>query len=475
MENFLNSALQRVEKTASWIWYFNKSIFPPDFSKLHIGLSFLQSFIHTGYNIMKRLFLYIAISMPLLLSAQTVISIKIDGAINPVVAAYIHRSIEKAMSENAACVLIHLNTPGGLLKSTRMIVGDILESPIPVIVYVSPAGAHAGSAGVFITLAADIAAMAPGTNIGAAHPVTMQGTADSIMNSKSTNDAAAFIRTIAEYRKRNLQWAEDAVRQSVAISANEALQKNIIDLIVPNDRELLNQVDGKLIMRDSAKFQLHTRGAVIETLDMGFTEKLLNIISDPDVAYILLMLGLLGLIFELFNPGIIFPGIIGFISIVLAFYALNTLPVNYAGLALIIFGVILLLLEIKIVTHGMLAIGGIAALLIGSLMLIRPGSGLEVARISRTLIISTIAVTAGFFLFVIGMGLKAQRRKPVMGIEAMLGKTAEAIDVLDPSGRVRIQGEIWNAISISGVANMGEKLCVKEVKNLTLYVEHLNT
>ncbi len=196
---------------------------------------------------MKRLCLYIVISMPLLLSAQTVISIKIDGAINPVVATFIHRGIQKASDDNAACLLIHLNTPGGLLKSTRIIVGDILESPVPVIVYVSPAGAHAGSAGVFITLAADIAAMTPGTNIGAAHPITMQGAPDSIMNSKSTNDAAAFIRTIAEYRNRNLQWAEDAVRQSVAITANEALRKNIIDLIVSNDRELLNQIDGKQI------------------------------------------------------------------------------------------------------------------------------------------------------------------------------------------------------------------------------------
>jgi membrane-bound serine protease (ClpP class) len=191
-------------------------------SKLHEDLSFLKSFIPAGKNIMKRIFLYIAISMPLLLSAQTVISIKIDGPINPVVASYIHRSLEKAINEQAACLLIHLNTPGGLLKSTRIIVGDILESSIPVIVYVSPAGAHAGSAGVFITLAADIAVMAPGTNIGAAHPVTIQGAPDSIMNSKSTNDAAAFIRTIAEYRKRNLVWAEDAVRQSVAITANEA-------------------------------------------------------------------------------------------------------------------------------------------------------------------------------------------------------------------------------------------------------------
>jgi len=425
--------------------------------------------------IMKRILLFIAFFPPFLLSAQTVISIKIDGPINPVTASYIHRGIEKGISEHATCILIHLNTPGGLLKSTRNIVSDILESRIPVIVYVSPAGAHAGSAGVFITMAADIAAMAPGTNIGAAHPVNMQGATDSVMNDKATNDAAAFIRTIAEFRNRNLAWAEDAVRQSVAITATEALQKNIIDLIVTNDQDLLNQVDGKMILRDSTRLPLHTRGASIQTLEMGFVEKLLNIVSDPDVAYILLMLGFIGLIFELFNPGAIFPGIIGFISLVIAFYSLNTLPLNYAGLALIIFGIVLLLLEIKIVSHGMLAIGGIAALLIGSLMLIKPGSGLELIRISRILIYSTVAILSAFFLFVVGMGLKAQRSRPSTGIKAMIGEAAEAIELINPSGRVLFHGEIWNAISISGMIKAGEKVNVREIRNLTLYIEHSNT
>ena len=424
---------------------------------------------------MKRILLFIAFFTPFLLSAQAVVSIKIDGPINPVSASYIHRAIEKGLAEHAACILIHLNTPGGLLKSTRTIVSDILESRIPVIVYISPAGAHAGSAGVFITMAADIAAMAPGTNIGAAHPVTMQGPTDSIMNNKATNDAAAFIRTIAEFRKRNLDWAEDAVRHSVAITATEALQKDIIDLIVPNDRELLNQVDGKLIMRDSTSLPLHTRGANIETLEMGFTEKLLNIISDPDVAYILLMLGFMGLLFEFFNPGAIFPGIIGVICLLVAFYALNTLPLNYAGLALIVFGIILLLLEIKIVSHGMLAIGGIAALLIGSLMLIKPDTGLEVIRISRVLIISTVALLSAFFLFVLGMGLKAQQTKQFTGISSMIGEAAEAIELINPSGRVLFHGEIWNAISLSGMIKAGEKVNVKEIKNLTLYIEHAST
>jgi membrane-bound serine protease (ClpP class) len=391
-------------------------------------------------------------------------------------AAFIHRAIEKAGVEKSSALIIHLNTPGGLLKSTRSIVGDILESPVPVIVFVSPAGAHAGSAGLFITLAADIAAMAPGTNIGAAHPVTLRGTMDSIMVSKATNDAAAFIRTIAEYRKRNLEWAEEAVRQSVAISAKEALQKNVIDLIVANDQDLLNEIDGKIIRRDSTSQQvLHTRGASIQVLELGFTERMLDLVSDPDIAYILLMLGLFGLIFELFNPGIIFPGIIGFISLILAFYALNTLPVNYAGLALIVFGIILLLLEIKIVSHGMLAIGGIVSLLIGSFMLIRPVSGLDMARISRVLIFSAVGITTCFFLFVVGMGLKAQQARPVSGVDGMIGETGEAIDPLNPSGRVRVHGEIWNAISRSGDIGQGERIRVLQVKDLTLYVEKANS
>ena len=424
---------------------------------------------------MKHLLSCLAFSLPLLVSAQKVISIKVDGAINPVVAAYIHRGIEKANSEKAACLLIHLNTPGGLLKSTRNIVGNIFESRVPVIIYVSPAGAHAGSAGLFITLAADIAVMAPGTNIGAAHPVSLQGIPDSIMNSKSTNDAAAFIRTIAEYRKRNLQWSEEAVRESVSITASEALKKNIIDLIVSTDADLLNEVDGRTIMRDSIRIPLHTRGATIQILDMGVGEKILNIISDPDVAYVLMMLGILGLLFELFNPGVYLPGIIGFISIVMAYYALNTLPVNYAGLALIIFGIVLLVLEIKIVSHGVFAIGGISALLIGSLMLIRPDSNFDLVRISRAVIISTVAVLGSFFLFVIGMGLRAQRRTPLIGIESMAGQTAETLDSLEPGGKVLIRGEIWNAVSSSGFIPKGEKVRIMEVRELVLFVEHIHS
>jgi membrane-bound serine protease (ClpP class) len=233
-------------------------------------------------------------------------------------------------------------------------------------------------------------------------------------------------------------------------------------------------VDGRSVIHNGGNIVLHTRGATIQVLEMGFTEKILNLISDPDLTYILLMLGLIGILFELFNPGAIFPGIVGFISLVLAFYALNTLPVNWAGLALIVFGVILMLLEIKIISHGLLAIGGIVSLLMGSLMLIRPDSNLEFGRISRALIISMVAVSAGFFLFVMGMGLKALRKKPLTGIEGMLGEMGETMDPLDPSGRVLVRGEIWNAVSVAGDLKKGEKVRITAVNDMTLHVEQLN-
>ena len=420
---------------------------------------------------MKCILLYCILFLPFALSAQTVISIKIDGAISPVVAEYIHDGIEKANREKASCLLIYLNTPGGLLQSTRVIVSSLLESGVPVIVYVSPAGAHAGSAGVFITMAAHIAAMAPGTNIGAAHPVSLQQAADSIMNEKGTNDAAAFIRTIAQKRNRNIQWAEDAVRQSVSITEKEALEKKVIDLIAFNEQDLLNQAEGKQVELGATTVTLHTKNARVELYEMSFTEKLLNILSDPNISYIILLLGLYGIMFELYNPGAILPGIVGVIALILAFYSMHTLPINYAGVALIIFAIILFLLEIKIVSHGLLTIGAVISLLLGSMMLIKSNSSLEMVKISRAVIISSTAVTALFFLGVIGMGLRAQRRKVVTGIEGLIGATGESLDTLEPAGTVLLQGEVWNAESIAGTISKGEKVLVKEMRNLKLYVE----
>lgn len=421
---------------------------------------------------MKHIILYLTfiLPLPLLLTAQKVVSINIDGAINPATAEFINRAITKAKKENAECLVIHLNTPGGLLKSTRNITGNILESTVPIVVYVSPAGAQAASAGVFITLSAHIAAMTQGTNIGAAHPVGMQGSMDTAMSEKVTNDAVALIRTIAEKRNRNLDWAEEAVRKSVSITATAALQQKVIDLIANDDKELLQLLDGRTVALNSGPVVLHTKSATVEIIEMGFIEKLLNIISDPNIAYILLMLGFYGLMFELYSPGAILPGIVGVICLIIAFYSLNTLPVNYAGLALIIFALFLFLLEIKIVSHGVLAIGGIISLLLGSMMLIRTGSG-EIGRISWAVIFSSVAVTALFFLFVIGMGLKAQRLKPFTGIELLIGETGEARELLNPHGMVLLHGELWQAESVSGEINIEEKVRVKRMQGFKLFVE----
>lgn len=424
---------------------------------------------------MKRYYLYffIWIFLSPIAHAQTVLSLSIEGSINPASAAFIHNGIEKAHQEKAQCLIIRLNTPGGLLESTRAIVSDILQSPVPVIVYVAPPGAHAGSAGVFVTLAADIAAMAPGTNIGAAHPVSLQGPMDTVMNGKATNDAAAFIRTIAQKRKRNFTWAEEAVRKSLSITENEALEQHVIDLVASNDQDLLHKIDGKTIQLSSGQVTLHTKNAVINTYEMSYTESILNLISDPNIAYIMLLIGIYGILFELFNPGAILPGIAGVIALILAFYSMHALPVNYAGLALIVFGIILFLLEIKIVSHGLLAIGGIISLTLGSFMLIRASSSLEVVRISTSVIISAAVVTTLFFLFVIGLGLRAQKPKPVTGVDGLVGITGEAFSALNPEGTVRVHGEIWNAESLKGPIQQGEKVLIKAVKGLRLYVEKM--
>jgi membrane-bound serine protease (ClpP class) len=420
----------------------------------------------------KRFFIFAAIILlPSFSFSQKVISINVNEGINPSTAEFIHQGIEKAQKENAQCLVINLNTPGGLLTSTRDIITNIMQSSVPVIVYVSPTGAHAGSAGVFITMSANIAAMAPGTNIGAAHPVDMQGKSDAVMNEKIVNDAAAFLRTIAEKRNRNVQWAEDAVRNSVAITEQEALQKNVINLIAVNEKDLLTQLDGKQIQLENGSKILHTKNATVETLEMGFFQKVLSRISDPNIAYIIMMLGFYGLLFELFSPGAIFPGIIGVICLILAFYSMSSMPVNYAGLALIIFGIILYLLEIKVISHGLLAIGGTISVLLGSMILFRTSPVDNFVSLSWSVIFSVTAFSVLFFLFIITMGLRAQRAKPVSGENAMIGQTAVTLTALDPHGQVSLMGEIWSAISLSQKININQKVIIKEVKELTLYVQ----
>ena len=412
--------------------------------------------------------------LPLLSFSGTVRVIIIDGAINPASADYIHTEIQRAVEEQAECLIIQLNTPGGLLKSTRVIVADLLSSPIPIIVYVSPSSAQAASAGLFVTLAAHIAVMAPGTNIGAAHPVTIGEQKDSIMIEKATNDAAAFIRTISEKRNRNVRWAEDAVRKSYSITETEALRDTVIDIIAANLTELLDRIDGKTIQTAQGQRVLKTKNATIVMAEKSFQQKILDILSDPNIAYIFMMLGIYGLLFELYNPGSILPGIVGFICLVLAFYSFHTLPINYAGLALIIFAIILFLLEIKVVSHGLLTIGGVISLALGSVMLIQTDSFLEFAVISWEVILVVVLLSAAFFLFAIGMGVKAQRRKPTTGMQGLIGEIGETMSDLRPEGQVKVHGEIWNALSLDGTVKKGTKVRVEEVENLKVKVRKHN-
>jgi membrane-bound serine protease (ClpP class) len=398
--------------------------------------------------------------------------ITIDASINPATADFIHEAIARAHEAHAECLVIRLNTPGGLLKSTRVIVADILSAPLPVVVYVAPSGSQSASAGTFITLAAHVAAMAPGTNIGAAHPVGMQGgEKDSIMNEKATNDAAAFIRSISEKRKRNVQWAEEAVRKSFSITESEALKSNVIDVVAPTVGSLLDSIDGKEVDLDGTTQTLHTAKVEIQEFAMDWKHKILDLLSDPNIAYIFFLLGIYGLMFELYNPGAVLPGVVGVISIIIALYSLHTMPINYAGLALIIFGIILFILEIKITSYGMLTVGGIISLALGSIMLIDSESSLEFAQISLSVIIPSVLLTAAFFAFAIGMGIKAQRLKPTTGSEGIVGESGETLTSLNPDGQVRVHGEIWNATSEEGEISAGTKIVVTAVNNLKLKVK----
>jgi len=411
------------------------------------------------------------------LSQQPVVYvIKIDGSINPSTSDYIKRSIQEANQKGAECLVIELNTPGGLLKSTRYIVSDLLTSPVPVIVFVSPSGSQAASAGVFITLASNIAVMAPGTNIGASHPVNTQGGMDSVMSEKVTNDAAAFIRSISEKRKRNVLWAEDAVRKSVSITETEALRDSVIDLIANDLNDLLAKVDGMEVETSTGKKILNTKNHVIVNFEEGWFSKILNIISDPNIAYILMMIGMSGIMLELYNPGAILPGVVGAICIVLGLYGLHTLPINYAGVALILLAVILFIAEIKVASYGMLTVGGVIALFFGSMMLIDSSSPLENAiEISMSVIITTVLIISGLFvLLLLGwLVVRAHKRKPMTGESGMLGEIGEVFDdMIGGKGTVKIMGEFWKAeTSETEDIPKGSKVKVVAMHDLTIKVK----
>lgn len=398
--------------------------------------------------------------------------LELNGVINPVSAKFIHEALDQAQEDGAECFIIQMDTPGGLMESMRTIIKDILASRIPVIVYVNPSGSRAASAGVFICYSAHIVAMTPGTNIGAAHPVTIgQTDSTSAIMEKVTNDAAAYIRSLAEKRNRNVEWGEKAVRESVSITEKEALELNVIDYIVPTLDSLLSVIDGKEVDMDDQKYILHTENAEIITIRMNWRFRILDKISDPNIAYILMLLGMYGIIFELSNPGSVLPGIVGVIFLILAFFAMQTLPLNYAGLMLIIFAIILFLLEIKVVSYGLLSIGGVISMLLGSLMLF--DSPEPFFKVSLSVILPAVILTAAFFLFAIGFGLKAQKQKPVSGAEGIIGEVGVAIEKISPEGRIKVHGEFWNAVAESPIKPKEKVKVCAVLDGLMLKVEPL--
>lgn len=396
---------------------------------------------------------------------------EVDGIINPATAKFITESIDQAVQQGGQCLIIQLDTPGGLMDSMRNIVKKFLASPIPIIVYVSPSGARAASAGVFITMAANIAAMAPSTHIGAAHPVTLgEGKESKTMSEKIVNDTVSYIKTIAKTRGRNVEWGEQAVRKSVSITEEEALKLHVIDLISPDVQDLLAKLDGRVVKFDGVTRTLLTKGIQPRSIKMSWRYKLLDTISNPSIAYILLMLGIYGIFFELSNPGAILPGVVGGIFLILAFYALQMLPVSFAGLALILFGIILFIAEIKVVSHGLLAIGGVISLFLGSLMLIE--SPTEYMKISLSVIIPAVLVSAAFFMFAVTKAIRARLTKPTTGMEGLIGETGTVSTPIAPEGKVSIHGEFWNAMSDQKI-EAGEKIQVIGVMNLKLKVKRI--
>lgn len=394
-----------------------------------------------------------------------------DGIISPVASRFIKKAIAEATEDGAEVLVIQLDTPGGLDTSMRDIVKEILNAKIPICVFVAPAGARAASAGVFITLAAHISAMAPSTSIGAAHPVSIgKEKMDEKMIEKVTNDAAAYIRSIAKKRGKNVKWAEQAVRKSISATNEEAVKKNIVDLTCKNIQELLEKLDGREVKLEDKKVVIKTKNVEVKKIEMGLKDRILSVITDPNIAYILLLLGMYGLIFELQNPGAIFPGVVGSICLILAFFAFQMLPVNFAALLLIILAIILFILETQITSHGLLTIGGIIAITFGSIMLMN--TDVPFLKISWKVILPAVVITAALFIFAIGMGIRVQFKKPTTGKEGLIGEIAVARTKIDKEGKVFVNGEIWGAES-KEVIKKGEKVKIVGFDKLTLKVEKI--
>jgi membrane-bound serine protease (ClpP class) len=401
-------------------------------------------------------------------SAPRVSVLTLDGVISPVTVRLVDSALERARAEGAPALVIRLDTPGGLERSMRSIAQRILNAEIPVIVYVAPTGARAASAGAFIALAGHVAAMAPATSIGAAHPVAVGGGMDKESLRKIENDAAAFIRSLALERGRNADWAEKAVRESVSVTEREALQLRVIDLVADSVPDLLARIDGRTVKTARGPVTLHTRGVDPVPVEVGWRDRFLNVITDPNIAYILMMLGVLGLFFELSNPGVIAPGVIGGICLILAFYAFQSLPINFAGLLLILLGIVLLVAEIKVVSHGVLAIGGVIAMALGSLMLF---DAPEVSlRISPWLLVASVGAMASGLLIAMAASARALRQPPMLGARGMIGAVGVARGALAPGGQVQVGGELWRAVAEGAPIEDARQVQVVSVEGLTLKV-----
>lgn len=399
---------------------------------------------------------------------KRVYTLRVDGPINPAVQEYISDGIEKAEREEAELLLILMDTPGGLDESMREIIKSMESSSVPVAVFVYPPGARAASAGAIIALASHIAAMAPATNIGAAHPVMMGGEKmDEEMKKKVLNDAVAFAKSLAKKHGRSEKWAEMVVKESISYTAEEALKEKVVEFIANNPEELLEKIHGYKVITVFGEKVLDTKNATLVEIEMGVREKILNIFSNPNIAYILLMIGMWGIFFELSHPGAIFPGVIGAISLILGLYSLHTLPVNFAGVALILLGLILFFAEIKITSYGMLALGGVISILLGTIMLFK--SSPPYYRFSLKVVLPLFIFTVLFFGTLAYIAITAQFQRVLVGREALIGEEGEAITDISPEGKVFVHGEYWDAISESPIKK-GERVVVKEMKKFKLLV-----
>lgn len=418
--------------------------------------------------------LLLFLTAPLL--ATEIRVVEVSAVINPATAKFITEAITEAEDSDAECLIIELDTPGGLMISMRDIIKAEISSHVPVVVFVSPGGAQAASAGVFITVASHIAAMTPESNIGAAHPVSTgggffggnQSDSAAVMMEKVTNDAVAYIQSIAREKGRNADWVKEAVVSSVSITAKEAKELGVIEIIAPDLPALIDSLDGRSVQLKRGTVTLHTQNAEIIHQKMSWNYKLLDIISNPNISYIFLMLGFYGLFFELSNPGHVLPGIMGALFLILAFYSFQILPINYAGLALIIFGIILLILEVKITSYGLLSIGGIAAMILGSIMLMDTPDPLF--QISKSVIFTTVGFSVVIFLVALRLVVKAMKNRPVTGFEGLLGLVGEAETEITPQGgTVMINGEIWKAYSDESISRYSH-VTVVELDNMKLKV-----